>query len=105
MSNRAGTLVTNLSGDMAYQSFRPTPLPPIPPIELSNELVTKLIDSNKKLATDFFRINCGLFFRSLPTVFSFFLFLPGKVFHAFTSSKNCAPSTSGIWLPSIDASK
>ena len=50
MSNRAGTLVTNLSGDMAYQSFRPTPLPPIPPIELSNELVTKLIDSNKKLA-------------------------------------------------------
>lgn len=35
MSNRAGTLVSNLSGDMAYQSFRPAPLPPYPPIELS----------------------------------------------------------------------
>ena len=51
MSNRAGTLVNNLSGDMAYQSFRPSPLPPTPPIELSGELVTKLIDANKKLAT------------------------------------------------------
>ena len=51
MSNRAGTLVSNLSGDMAYQSFRPAPLPPYPPIELSGELVTKLIDANKKLAT------------------------------------------------------
>ena len=51
MSNRAGTLVSNLSGDMAYQSFRPAPLPPNPPIELSGELVTKLIDANKKLAT------------------------------------------------------
>ena len=51
MSNRAGTLVSNLSGDMAYQSFRPSPLPPNPPIELSSELVTKLIDANKKLAT------------------------------------------------------
>ena len=38
MSNRAGTLVSNLSGDMAYQSFRPSPLPPTPPIELSGEL-------------------------------------------------------------------
>ena len=51
MSNRAGTLVSNLSGDMAYQSFRPAPLPPNPPIEFSGELVTKLIDANKKLAT------------------------------------------------------
>ncbi len=51
MSNRAGTLISNLSGDMAYQSFRPSPLPPNPPIELSSELVTKLIDANKKLAT------------------------------------------------------
>ena len=51
MSNRAGTLVSNLSGDMAYQSFRPAPLPPNPPIEFSGELVTKLIDANKNLAT------------------------------------------------------
>ena len=51
MSNRAGTLISNLSGEMAYQSFRPAPLPPSPPIELSGELVAKLIDANKKLAT------------------------------------------------------
>lgn len=36
---------------MAYQSFRPAPLPPVPPIEFTPELVTKLVDANKKLAT------------------------------------------------------
>ena len=51
MTNRAGAFISNLSGEMAYQSFRPAPLPPNPPIGLSNELVSKLIDANKKLAT------------------------------------------------------
>lgn len=51
MDNRAGCLVTNLSGEMAYQSFRPNPLPPEPPIEMSNELIAKLVDANRKLAT------------------------------------------------------
>ena len=51
MTNRAGTLVDNLSGEMAYESFRPAPLPPNPPIEVSGELLTKLIDANKKIAT------------------------------------------------------
>ena len=51
MTNRAGTLVDNLSGEMAYESFRPAPLPPNPPIEISGELLTKLIDANKKIAT------------------------------------------------------
>ena len=51
MTNRAGTLVSNLSGEMAYESFRPAPLPPNPPIEVSGELLTKLIDANKKIAT------------------------------------------------------
>ena len=51
MANRAGTLVSNLSGEMAYESFRPAPLPPNPPIEVSGELLTKLIDANKKIAT------------------------------------------------------
>ena len=41
----------NLSGEMAYESFRPAPLPPNPPIEVSGELLTKLIDANKKIAT------------------------------------------------------
>lgn len=51
MTNRAGTLVGNLSVEMAYESFRPAPLPPNPPIEVSGELLTKLIDANKKIAT------------------------------------------------------
>ena len=51
MNNRAGCLVTNLSEEMAYQSFRPNPLPPEPPIEMSNELIAKLVDANRKLAT------------------------------------------------------
>lgn len=51
MTNRAGTLVGNLSGEMACESFRPAPLPPNPPIEVSGELLTKLIDANKKIAT------------------------------------------------------
>lgn len=51
MTNRAGTFVSNLSGEMAYESFRPAPLPLNPPIEVSGELLTKLIDANKKIAT------------------------------------------------------
>lgn len=50
MNNRAGTFVNNLSGKMAYQSFRPAPLPPNPPVEVSGELLERLIDANKKLA-------------------------------------------------------
>ena len=36
---------------MTYQSFHPSPLPPVPPIAFTPELVTGLIDTNKKLAT------------------------------------------------------
>lgn len=50
MNNRAGAFVSNLTGEMAYPSFRPAPLPPNPPIALSGELVSKLVDANKKLA-------------------------------------------------------
>ena len=51
MNNRAGCFITNLSGEMAYQSFRPNPLPPEPPMEMSNEMIAKLIDANRRLAT------------------------------------------------------
>lgn len=51
MNNRAGCFITNLSGEMAYQSFRPNPRPPEPPIEMSNEMIAKLVDANRKLAT------------------------------------------------------
>lgn len=50
MNNRAGAFVSNLTGEMAYQSFRPALLPPNPPIALSGELVAKLVEANKKLA-------------------------------------------------------
>lgn len=50
MNNRAGAFVSNLTGEMAYPSFRPAPLPPNPPIALSGELVAKLVEANKKLA-------------------------------------------------------
>lgn len=50
MTNRAGTLVKNLSGEMSYESFCPAPLPPDPPVDLSGELLVQLIDANKKIA-------------------------------------------------------
>ena len=48
MTNRAGTLVSHLSDEMAYESFRPTLLPPNPPIEVSGELFTKLMHSSQE---------------------------------------------------------
>lgn len=51
MGNRAGIFVSNLSGEMAYESFRPAPLPPTPYIDVSGDLLTKLIEANKKIAT------------------------------------------------------
>ena len=50
MKNRAGSFITNLSGEMAYQSFRPASLPPVPDIELNETLVAKLVDANRKIA-------------------------------------------------------
>lgn len=47
---RSGEYVQNLSGDCAYKSFRPTPLPPNPPISLDNEAITLLVEANKKLS-------------------------------------------------------
>ena len=65
MTNRASTLVSNLSGEMAYESFRPAPLPPNPPIEVSGELFTKLMLPIKKRA-----IACG----AVVLFFACFLF-------------------------------
>ena len=50
MDNRAGYLKTNLSGEMVYQSFVPRPLPPIPSVELTEEMLGLLIKANSKLA-------------------------------------------------------
>lgn len=50
MDRRAGAYKTNLSGEAAYQSFVPAPLPPNPPIELDVETIGLLIKANKQLA-------------------------------------------------------
>lgn len=50
MENRAGFYKTNLSGEMAYKSFVPNPLPPVPPIEMSEEVVSLLVKANSRLA-------------------------------------------------------
>jgi Fic family protein len=50
LENRAGYFKSNLSGEMAYQSFVPAPLPPAPPVDLGNEGLTLLIQANRQLA-------------------------------------------------------
>lgn len=50
MNNRAGHIKSNLSGEMAYNSFVPAPLPPNPPIELNDEIINLLIKANSKLS-------------------------------------------------------
>lgn len=50
MSKRAGYYKTNLSGEAAYQSFVPAPLPPNPPVELDTEAVNLLVKAHKQLA-------------------------------------------------------
>lgn len=50
MSHRGGSYVKNLSGALGYRSFLPNPLPPEPPIALSNQLVTQLVEARGKLA-------------------------------------------------------
>ena len=49
-SARSGTVVQNLSGEMAYFSFKPTPLPPEPPVEISPQMLSLLIEANRKVA-------------------------------------------------------
>ncbi|MDR3279072.1 MAG: Fic family protein [Synergistaceae bacterium] len=47
---RAGKYKTNLSGELEYRSFVPSPLPPDPPIELSGDIVGLLVEANRQLA-------------------------------------------------------
>ena len=50
MPNRAGKTIKNLSGEMAYSSFYPQPLPPVPNIEIDAEMQQLLIEAHKQLA-------------------------------------------------------
>lgn len=42
MKNRAGDMISVLSGDTAYKAYRPNPLPPFPALEMDNELISLL---------------------------------------------------------------
>ena len=46
---RSGELVTNLSGEAAYQSFKPSPLPPDPELNINSDIVKKLVEANRDL--------------------------------------------------------
>ena len=46
---RSGKWVTNLSGEAAYQSFKPSPLPPDPELNISSDIVKKLVEANSDL--------------------------------------------------------
>lgn len=48
--NRSGVFVNNLYGEMAYLSFKPSPLPPVGGIEISERMVKLVSDANAKLA-------------------------------------------------------
>lgn len=46
---RSGEFVSNLSGEAAYKSFRPAPLPPNPELVIGSDMVKKLVEANKAL--------------------------------------------------------
>lgn len=50
MNARSGKLISNLSGDAEYFSFVPTPLPPVPAIEMDEELISLLVRANRELS-------------------------------------------------------
>lgn len=50
MKNRAGYYKINLSGNFEYKSFLPSPLPPEPTVELTEDILNLLIEANSQLA-------------------------------------------------------
>ncbi len=50
MENRAGKTVKNFSGESAYFSFYPQPLPPVPAIEIDLEMLSLITDAHEKTA-------------------------------------------------------
>lgn len=50
MEKRAGSFKSNLYGEMAYQSFLPSPLPPNPPVMADDEMMHLLVQANTWIA-------------------------------------------------------
>lgn len=48
--NRAGSFVSNLSGDLAYRSYCPANLPPTPGIQVGTHMTSELLNASRKLA-------------------------------------------------------
>ena len=46
---RSGQWVENLSGEAAYRSFQPAPLPPSPPLSLDDETTALLLKASRSL--------------------------------------------------------
>lgn len=51
MKRNIGSYFKNYSGEMAYMSFRPAPLPPDPPLEMDDGLLAVLMNSHRSLAS------------------------------------------------------
>ncbi|MDR1939843.1 MAG: Fic family protein [Clostridiales bacterium] len=49
MINRAGEYKTILSGELSYKAFKVSPLPPVPPIQINDEMVDFLTKAHNKL--------------------------------------------------------
>ena len=49
MRNRAGEYRVNLSGEAAYRSFVPSPLPPSPPLVIDEEMAGLLARANRRV--------------------------------------------------------
>lgn len=51
MKNRAGYYRKNLSGEAEYNSFVPSPLPPEPPLLMTEETISMLVRASKNIAS------------------------------------------------------
>ena len=47
---RSGKYIENLTGEALYKSFKPSPLPPLPPLEIDENLIKLLVEANRQLA-------------------------------------------------------
>ena len=47
---RSGKNIENLTGEALYKSFKPSPLPPLPPLEIDENLIKLLVEANRQLA-------------------------------------------------------